>query len=63
VLLLDDIAGELDAQRRQELLAALGSLGAQAFITATEASRIVTRAGPTRVFHVEQGRLTVSENA
>jgi DNA replication and repair protein RecF len=63
VLLLDDIAGELDAQRRQELLAALGSLGAQAFITATEASRIVTRAGQTRVFHVEQGRLTVSENA
>ncbi|MFQ5755925.1 MAG: AAA family ATPase [Acidiferrobacterales bacterium] len=63
VLLLDDLAGELDAQRRQRLLAALGSLGAQAFITVTEASRMVTRAGQTRVFHVEQGRLRVSESA
>jgi DNA replication and repair protein RecF len=63
VLLLDDIAGELDAQRRQELLAAMGSLGAQAFITASEASRVLTRAGQTRVFHVEQGRLAVSEGA
>jgi len=38
VVLLDDVLSELDAERREQLLAAVGALDAQIIITATDAS-------------------------
>jgi DNA replication and repair protein RecF len=60
VLLLDDIVGELDAERRDRLMSSLHELGTQAFITTTDAGAVAAGAESKAVFHVEQGRLSAS---
>jgi DNA replication and repair protein RecF len=56
VLLVDDLAAELDQAHRAELLGLLVDSGAQLFVTATETGLIDT--GPwqnVKMFHVEHG--------
>ena len=62
VVALDDLASELDAGHRERVLAALHESGAQVFVTGTElpaAGAGGTDSG-TRLFHVEQGRVTLA---
>lgn len=59
ILLLDDLAAELDADHRARVLDAALDLGVQLFVTAIEASAVpAERAGRLTTFHVEQGRVT-----
>jgi DNA replication and repair protein RecF len=59
ILLLDDLAAELDEDRRGQVMALLASLPLQVFATATELSHLDTGAWRShKVFHVEQGRIT-----
>lgn len=56
VLLIDDLAAELDRAHRATILAWLAGLNLQAFITATEESEIDLSPWPEHAkFHVEQG--------
>ena len=58
VVLVDDLASELDSDGRRLCLAELNALGAQLFLTAVPEyglDRGDIQAG--RVFHVEQGRI------
>jgi DNA replication and repair protein RecF len=56
VLLIDDLAAELDRAHRAAVLARLAGLGIQSFITATEESEIDLSPWPDHAkFHVEQG--------
>ena len=57
ILLIDDLAAELDAHSRARLLAATLSLGAQSFLTFLEAGQIPRAGGGIALFHVEHGRL------
>lgn len=61
IYLVDDLPSELDAKHRQLLLKQLASTGSQVFITAIEPNAIVDslHIAPSRVFHVEQGRVTL----
>ncbi|MGL4640292.1 MAG: DNA replication/repair protein RecF, partial [Shewanella sp.] len=63
IYLVDDLPSELDAQHRQLLLKQLTDTGAQVFVTAIDPAAIVDslHAPPSRMFHVEQGRVTVVE--
>lgn len=63
IYLVDDLPSELDAQHRQLLLRQLSETGAQVFVTAIEPSAIVDslQTPPSKVFHVEQGQVTVIE--
>ncbi|TKS55176.1 DNA replication/repair protein RecF [Luteimonas yindakuii] len=56
VVVLDDLASELDAGHRERVLTMLGSTGAQVFVTGTDLQPLasVLDAGAT-VFHVEHG--------
>ena len=59
VLLLDDLPAELDAERRERVMAAAAGIGAQCFVTALERDAVPTVDGMSRqVFHVEQGRVS-----
>ncbi|PNS08760.1 DNA replication/repair protein RecF [Solilutibacter silvestris] len=56
LILLDDLASELDRQHRHALLSALVASGAQVFITGTELEALaLDPAWPSTVFHVEHG--------
>ena len=64
VLLLDDVAAELDEERLRLLGSVLSSLSAQVFLSATqvslvspllEAMNLSLDTGLVRVFHVEHG--------
>ncbi len=56
VLLVDDLAAELDAERRARAAELLAATGAQAIATAVEMGAFPAGAWPdVRVFHVEQG--------
>lgn len=58
ILLYDDLAAELDAGHRQEILAVLINMKVQLFLTAIEAQQIDLSGWETKkMFHVEQGRL------
>lgn len=58
VLLVDDLASELDASSRERFLEAARGTGAQMFVTAVAADSVPTSGWDTRrMFHVEQGRL------
>ncbi len=58
VLLVDDLASELDPERRSSLLRVLGECGCQVFITATDLESIEDTAMRTaKLFHVEHGVL------
>ncbi|PKH31266.1 DNA replication/repair protein RecF [Shewanella sp. ALD9] len=63
IYLVDDLPSELDAQHRQLLLQQLTETGAQIFVTAIEPQAIVDSLSspPNRMFHVEQGLVTVIE--
>lgn len=58
IVLLDDLPSELDERNRRLLLEALVALGAQIFVTTTDLSLTPTPFPDTRLFHVEQGRIT-----
>lgn len=61
VMLVDDLAAELDGGARQRLLAYLLASGAQVFITTIEAEALlpalVASGGTYKMFHVEQGSI------
>ncbi|MGI2261325.1 DNA replication/repair protein RecF [Shewanella sp. GXUN23E] len=63
IYLVDDLPSELDAEHRRLLLKQLTDTGAQVFVTAIEPSAIVDslHRAPSRMFHVEQGRVTQVE--
>lgn len=59
VLLLDDLAAELDHEHRERVTTAALALGAQVFVTAVDAHAVpVPPEAECRVFHVEQGRVS-----
>ena len=58
VLLLDEVAAHLDAERRQGLFAALAELGCQAWMTGTDAHLFEGLGHDTTVFHVEDARVS-----
>lgn len=59
VILIDDLASELDIYHRQQLLSVLFELKAQIFLTLTEKQSLpVDEKIPIRWFHVEQGQVT-----
>ncbi|MBA3581451.1 MAG: DNA replication/repair protein RecF [Gammaproteobacteria bacterium] len=56
VVLIDDLAAELDEGHRQYLLATLKSLGSQVFISCVEQASVSVEGWTgVKVFHVEQG--------
>ncbi len=55
LLLLDEVAAHLDAARRQALFEAIEALGAQAWMTGTEASLFRPLAGRAQFFRVLDG--------
>lgn len=55
LLLLDEVAAHLDATRRQALFEAIEALGAQAWMTGTEASLFQPLAGRAQFFRVLDG--------
>ncbi|MBR9728859.1 DNA replication/repair protein RecF [Shewanella intestini] len=63
IYLVDDLPSELDAKHRQLLLKQLTETGAQIFVTAIDPAAIVDSLSlpPERMFHVQQGKITVIE--
>jgi len=58
VLLVDDLAAELDEEKRARLLSLLKETGAQLFVTVTEANLIdVSAWQEVKMFHVEHGKI------
>ncbi len=58
IFLVDDIAAELDPDRRNALLAILRESGVQLFLTATEREQLdVTGWESRKMFHVEHGKI------
>ena len=58
VVLVDDLASELDSESRTRCLAELNATGAQLFLTAVPTDRLEDAPmEPARVFHVEQGQV------
>lgn len=58
VLLLDDVAAELDGPRRARVASLASRVGAQVFVTALDAESVPRPTGfGARMFHVEQGVL------
>ncbi|TDK19055.1 DNA replication/repair protein RecF [Luteimonas aestuarii] len=58
VVVLDDLASELDQAHQQRVLNYLTGTGAQVFISGTELPRALSETGAQpKVFHVEHGRL------
>ena len=59
IILLDDLASELDRQHQSRVLQQLQDSGAQVFLTGTEQPEAVQTLGlQPRMFHVEQGRIS-----
>lgn len=64
VVLLDDLASELDRRHQQRVLARLAASGAQVFITGTEApAGLAALPAPPALFHVEQGAIRAEASA
>ena len=62
VVLIDDLAAELDPDHRLKLLALLAALGSQVFITATDtATSWGEMQTECRLFHVKQGTIDPSD--
>ena len=57
VVLVDDLAAELDRERRGRLLELLIGSGAQVFVTTTERELLETAWPALKVFHVEHGNV------
>jgi len=60
LLLLDEVAAHLDETRRQALFAALLDLGAQAWLTGTEAGLFAGLGDAAQFFAVEEARLSAA---
>ena len=58
LLLVDDLAAELDQAHRARLLELLLETRAQLFVTATESHLLQWEAVPAKLFHVEHGKVT-----
>jgi DNA replication and repair protein RecF len=58
ILLIDDLAAELDKEARKNVLNRLKCHGLQTFITTTERGLLEIVAEPHSWFHVEQGNIT-----
>lgn len=58
ILLLDEVTAHLDPRRRSELLAALVELGAQSWLTGTDAALFAPLGRAAQMFHVVNGTLT-----
>ena len=59
VLLLDDLASELDREHQQRVLDWMFEAGLQVWITGTEVpTSLQGRTEPWHLFHVEQGAIT-----
>lgn len=64
VLLIDDLAAELDKTSAQKALATLLGIHCQSFLTTIEPDVLAKHlAAPTKVFHVEQGKICSSQIA
>lgn len=63
VLLLDDLPSELDVDSRRKVCSWVGELGVQAFLTCIEPVQLTGMWGsrPVRMFHVEQGRVSLAD--
>ncbi len=60
LLMLDDVLNQLDGERRRRLLERVAALGAQTFITTTDADAVeLDGKEAQRMFHVEQGQVRV----
>ena len=59
LLLLDEVAAHLDADRRTALFAEIRALGAQAWMTGTDAALFDGFGGDAQFFTVDTGRLTL----
>ncbi len=58
VVVLDDLASELDSDHRTRVLQLLDATGAQVFVSGTDRDLLPTPGRrPTTMFHVEQGRV------
>ncbi len=60
VLLVDDLAAELDDERQRSLFGLMTQTGAQVLLSAVEAQRVsplIENAGDVRMFHVKQGAI------
>jgi DNA replication and repair protein RecF len=57
IICLDDLASELDLEHQTSVVSSLLAAPAQVLISGTEMPKSLEQA-PSRVFHVEQGRLT-----
>ena len=57
ILLLDEVTAHLDAERRAALFAEILRLGAQAWMTGTDAQAFAGLSGKARFWRVEDGRL------
>lgn len=61
ILLLDDLASELDEQHRNKVLHELVQMGRQVFMTSVDLNGFSEEIlNQTQVFHVKQGKITVS---
>lgn len=59
IVLVDDLAAELDSEHQRLFIEALADSGSQVFITATDADEAITALWPTKkVFHVKRGNFT-----
>jgi DNA replication and repair protein RecF len=58
LLLLDEIAAHLDAERRRDLFEEVAALGGQAWLTGTEPALFAELAGSADFFAVADGRVT-----
>jgi DNA replication and repair protein RecF len=58
LFLLDDLGSELDADRSTRLVSQLSRLGAQVFVTTTDARAVPDPGGAARRFSVEAGRVS-----
>ena len=57
ILLLDEVAAHLDAERRSALLEELAALGAQAWLTGTDAALFAPFGGRAQYFTVRDSTL------
>jgi len=61
ILLLDEITAHLDADRRAALFEEILRLGAQAWMTGTDANAFEALSEKARFWRVEQGKITIPE--
>ena len=57
ILLIDDLAAELDMARREAVMQEVVSSGAQVFVTAIDAATVPVTGSQARWYHVEHGRV------